>query len=102
MVLAALQDALQQLGRQPHGPPAAEEAEQAAHRLIHVPFASWCPSCKAHRSRPDRHEKTGESHANAVPTISFDFFYTKADGEAPDENTPDTVLSLIMVCSQTS
>ena len=34
MVLAASQDALQQLGRQPRGPPAAEvpsEAEQAAH-----------------------------------------------------------------------
>ena len=96
---------MQQLGRQPRGPPAAEvpsEAEQAAHRLTHVPFASWCPSCIAHRSRPDRHERTGESHANAVPTISFDFFYTKADGEAPGEDAPDTILALIMVCSQTS
>ena len=34
--------------------------------------------------------------------MSLDFFYTKADGDdEPDENTPDTVLSLVMVCSQT-
>ena len=60
-------------------------------------------SCLAHRARPDRHVRSGESHADATPTISFDFFYTKADGqEEPDENTPDTVLALIMVCSQTS
>ena len=106
MVLAASKDAQQQLSRQAHGPPSAElpsEAEQAAHRLTHVPYASWCPSCLAHRARPDRHVRSGESHADATPTISFDFFYTKADGqEEPDENTPDTVLALIMVCSQTS
>jgi hypothetical protein len=54
------------------------------------------------RARPDRHERTGESHAGVVPTVSFDFFYTKADGEEePGENTPDTVLSLILVCSAT-
>ena len=105
LVLASARDAQQQLQRHPVAPPTADlppEAEQAAHRLTHLPNAAWCPSCLAHRARQNRHERTGESHSNAVPTVSFDFFYTKADGdEEPDETTPDTVLALVMVCSQT-
>eukprot|EP00435_Cladocopium_sp_Y103_P044674 s1582_g12.t1 len=105
LVISASRDAQQQLQRQPKAPPAADlpsESEQAAHRLTHLPFAAWCPSCLAHRARQNRHERTGESHSHAVPTVSFDFFYTKADGdEEPDETTPDTVLSLVIVCSQT-
>ena len=60
-----------------------------------------CPSCVAHRARPDRHVSTGSSHAGEVPTISFDFFYTKANGEEADETTPDTILAMILTCSQT-
>ena len=52
--------------------------------------------------RAHRHERTGESHEGSIPTISFDFFYTKADGqEGPTEETPDWVLSLIIACSAT-
>ena len=105
MVMATAKDAKQEMERQPSARPAVtppSEAEQALHRLTHLPYANWCPSCLSQRGRPDRHERTRESHAGEVPTVSFDFFYTRADGEEePDENTPDAVLGLIMVCSAT-
>ena len=105
MVLAASKDAQQQMERQPKVPPTAElpsEAEQAKHRLTHLPYASWCTSCVTHRARPDRHETTGISHEGTVPTISFDYFYTKSDGQdVLDEESPNSVLSLIIVDSLT-
>ena len=36
------------------------------------------------------------------PTISFDYFYTKANGEAATADDPDTIIALVVVCSQTS
>ena len=103
MVMAAAKDSQKELEREPHAPPTAEppsELEQAKHRLTHLPYSNWCPSCLMHRAH--RHERTGESHEGSIPTISFDFFYTKADGqEGPTEETPDWVLSLIIACSAT-
>ena len=103
MVMAAAKDSQKELEREPHAPPTAEppsELEQAKHRLTHLPYSNWCPSCLMHRAH--RHERTGESHEGSIPTISFDFFYTKADGqEELTEETPDSVLSLIIVCSVT-
>ena len=105
MVMAAAKDSQKELEREPHAPPTAEppsELEQAKHRLTHFPYANWCPSCLMHRARPNRHERTGESHEGSIPTISFDFFYTKADGqEEPTEETPDSVFSLFIVCGAT-
>jgi len=83
MVMAAAKDSQKELEREPHAPPTAEppsELEQAKHRLTHLPYSNWCPSCLMHRAH--RHERTGESHEGSIPTISFDFFYTKADGLA--------------------
>ena len=104
MVMSAAKDAQQQMETQPKSPPTAKlpsEAEQAKHRLTHVPFANWCASCISHRSRPDRHESTGISHGWTVPTVSFDY-YTKVDGQdVTDQETPDSVLSLIIVDSHT-
>ena len=66
-------------------PPLAElpsQKEQDKHCLTHVPYEPWCSSCVAFRARADRHMRDDSTHAGAVPTISFDFFYTKADGLA--------------------
>ena len=78
------------------------EFEQAQHRLTHVPYKAWCPSCVAHRARVDRHERSGESHASSPPTIIFDYFHTKANGEAATADDPSTIVALVVVCSQTS
>ena len=91
--------------RHPLAPVTAEvpsEFEQAQHRLTHVPYKAWCPSCVAHRARVDRYERSGESHASSPPTISFDYFYTKANGEAATAQDPNTIIALVVVCSQTS
>ena len=105
-ILAASRDANQQAERVANAPPVAtppSDLEQSKHRLTHLPYAAWCSSCVAHRARPNRHENKGESHAGEIPTVSFDFFYTKADGEAPDgaDDVADSILSLIIVCSHT-
>ena len=105
MISAAAREAQRQQGRDALAPVSAEvptEYEQQKHRLTHLPFASWCPSCLAHRARPTRHERTGEAHAGAVPTISFDFFYTKSDGTAGQEGDAQSVIALIAVCSHTN
>ena len=76
MVMAASREAQRDQERPPLAPASAEvpaEFEQAQHRLTHIPYQAWCPSCISHRARADRHERTGESHAGPVPTISFDF-----------------------------
>ena len=106
LILAASRDANQQAERVANAPPVAtppSDLEQSKHRLTHLPYAAWCSSCVAHRARPNRHENKGESHAGEIPTVSFDFFYTKADGEAPDgaDDVADSILSLIIVCSHT-
>lgn len=83
LAMNAANDAKQQEERQAQSPPLAEapsEVEQMRHRLTHIPYAAWRGDCVAHRARRDRHVQTGESHSGEVPTISFDFFYTKADG----------------------
>ena len=105
MVLATAKTAQSEQERHPLAPVTAEvpsEFEQAQHRLTHVPYKAWCPSCVAHRARVDRHERSGESHASSPPTISFDYFYTKANGEAATADDPDTIIALVVVCSQTS
>ena len=76
--------------------------EQSQHRLTHLPFKSWCPSCLAHRARSDKHERSGESHSGPVPTISFDFFFTKSDGKDAKGDEPNKITSLIVVDSHTS
>ena len=58
------------------------EAERKAHELTHVPYAPWCPACIKHRARPDQHRRSGKSHDQGCPTISFDFCKVKAKGSA--------------------
>ena len=103
-VMAAAKEAFEQQERHPLSPVSAEvpsEYEQSQHRLTHVPYKQWCSSCLAHRARSDRHERSGESHAGAVPTISFDYFFTKSDGQAGDSGNSDTITALVVVDSHT-
>ena len=105
MIMAAAKESKRQEERDPLAPVNAEvptEFEQNKHRLTHLPFENWCPSCVAFRARPDRHENTGESHAGSVPTISFDYFFTKSDGQPGTEGDPNTITALIVVDSHTS
>ena len=104
MVMAAAKDNQKELEREPHAPPTAEppsELEHAKHRLTHLPYANWCPSCLMHRARPNRHERTGESHGGSIPTISFEFFYTRLMVRRSPQKKFLMVLSLIIVCSAT-
>eukprot|EP00435_Cladocopium_sp_Y103_P067384 s792_g30.t1 len=104
MVMAAARESQRSQERHPLAPVSAEvptEFEQAQHRLSHFPYKSWCPSCVAHRARSDKHERTGESHSGSVPTISFDFFFTKSDGQAGKEGDADSITSLVAVDSHT-
>ena len=51
----------------------------------------------AHRARADRHERTGEAHAGEVPTVSFDYVFTKSDGLAGEDGEPDTITALVVL-----
>ena len=44
---------------------------------------------------------TGESHAGSIPTISFDYFFTKSDRQG-QECDPNTITALIVVDSHTN
>ena len=78
---------------------APDEATQMRHNLSHLPFPDWCPSCIAHRSRPDRQERSGAVKDSGTPTVRFDFAYTKAVGEDGIARRTDTVIALVMVDS---
>eukprot|EP00435_Cladocopium_sp_Y103_P028418 s2167_g7.t1 len=97
----AAQDALNAQVRVPNAPALPEppsEAAQDLHRLTHTPYQPWCESCVAHRARADRHAHDFSSKDGSCPTISFDYFYTKA-GEQSQE--PDALVALILVDSKT-
>ena len=67
--------------REPRTQPVAQrpgDAEVERHCLTHVPYAPWCEYCIAHRARPDRHERSDLSKESSIPTVSFDFCFTKA------------------------
>ena len=89
------------------------EAERKAHELTHVPYAPWCPACIKHRARPDQRRRSGKSHDQGCPTISFDFCKVKAKGsealgaeeeDQAQEGVHDDesgAIWLIAVCSET-
>ena len=104
MVMAAARESQRSQERHPLAPVSAEvrsEWEQSQHRLTHTPFRTWCSSCLAHRARADKHERTGKSHAGPVPTICFDYFFPKADGQAGKESEADSTTSPVVVDSHT-
>ena len=109
-LLAAQQSVAQHrefLERHPKGqtlvkPP--NEQEQETHELTHVPYKPWCEACLKHRARPDRHIRTGESHATGIPVVSMDFCVTKSkeDLAPPEEGDPQKgALWLVLTCNHT-
>ena len=97
----AAQDALNSGVRIPQAPTLAEppsEALQDLHRLTHTPYQPWCESCVAHRARADRHPRDFSSKEGECPTVSFDYFFTKA-GES--SQAPDSLITLVMVDNKT-
>jgi hypothetical protein len=103
--LAAAREAEAAEQREPRPQKLAEppdEETQQKHMLTHSPFAEWCQHCVAHRSRQDRHVRDGSVKAGGIPTVSFDFAYTKAVGPGGDVQNTDTVIALIMVDSSTN
>ena len=90
--------------------PTVEERRQ--HELTHLPYQPWCTACLKHRARQGQHRRTGKSHEQGCPTVSFDFCYVKSSGSgAIGEEAEDGAqaglevergaLLLIAVCSQT-
>ena len=96
------QAAQERLPRPQHLAEPPDEELQMRHNLTHLPFADWCPSCIAHRSRPDRQERTGAVKDSGTPTVSFDFAYTKAVGPDGIARNTETVIALVMVDSVTN
>eukprot|EP00435_Cladocopium_sp_Y103_P015276 s4186_g3.t1 len=78
------------------------EEEQLLHQLTHVPFKDWCPACVAHRSRQDRQMRDDSMKAGEIPTVSFDFAYTRAVAADGNPYNTDQVIALVMVDSQTN
>ena len=79
-----------------------DEKSQQLHMLTHLPFQEWCAHCVAHRSRPDRHKRDGQVKESGVPTVSFDFAYTKAVAPGGNAQDTDQVIALVLVDSMTN
>ena len=85
--------AQREVGREPRPQPliaVPSQEEQMRHKLVHTPYAAWCPECLLHRGLQDRHLRSGASRLSGVPIISIDFCYTKNGVVAggPQEGQP--------------
>ena len=58
---------------------APSEAEQAHHRLTHLPFAAWCESCVRGRAREDAHRRRQpiDEVERGPPVVQFDYCFLK-------------------------
>ena len=57
--------------------------EQEIHALTHIPFADWCQSCVATRSREDvrKEDDRSDKKDRGKNLISFDFVFSFTEGE---------------------
>ena len=104
-VMGAARNAEAEMMREPRPQNLAKaptDLEVMKHNLTHLPFADWCDSCIAHRARQDMHQRDGSSRASGVPTISFDFAYTKASVEGQQVKEVESLCTLVMVDSSTA
>ena len=103
--LAAAREAQASQERLPRPQHLAEpptEEEQQIHNLTHMPYKDWCAACVAHRSRQDRQARDGSVKRGEIPTVSFDFAYTRALAADGTVQNTEQVIALIMVDSQTN
>jgi len=54
------------------------EEVQMRHRLTHLPFASWCDTCKSARSKEDHHIRRTLKGVDDIPRVQSD--YSRLDG----------------------
>ena len=88
--------------REPRMQPVAQrpgDAEVERHCLTHVPYAPWCEHCVARRARPDRHERSDLPKGSSIPTVSFDFCFTKSLDEGDKEADVSSSTWLVMTDS---
>ena len=72
------------------------------HNSTHLPYQEWCPHCVAFRARPDRHQRDGSVKDSGIPTVSFDFAYTKAVEPGGQAQETSAVIALVLVDSSTN
>ena len=67
-----------------------DEKLQAEHRLSHLPYGSWCPSCVAGRARNGPHKSADDvkKSEQGIPVIQLDYGYGFTD---PEGNTVQEV-----------
>ena len=75
----------------PEQAPSAEEQEN--HRLTHIPFVTWCPSCIATRAREDHRRPSAEAR---VPVVQRDYCYTYTDPSERQESEGDEIGSTLV------
>ena len=101
IVLAAAKETEAEQQRQPNAQKLAEppdEKTQPLHSLTHLPYQEWCPHCVAFRARPGRHQRDGSVKDSGIPTVSFDFAYTKAVEPGGQAQGTSTIIALIGAC----
>ena len=104
-MLAAAREAAAEQERQPVAQKLAEppdEKTQQLHMLTHLPYQDWCPHCVAFRARPDRHKCDGSVKDGGIPTVCFDFAYTKAVEPGGQAQETKVVNALVLVDSCTN
>ena len=102
VVLAAARENEAEQQHQPVAQRLAEppdEKAQQLHMLTHLPYQDWCPHCVAFRARPDRHKCDGSVKEGGIPTVSFDFAYTKAVEQGGQAQEVKIVSALVLVDS---
>ena len=62
---------------------------------------TWCPP-NPDRARPDRHLRDGSVKSSGIPTVSFDFAYTKTVVAGGDVRATETVAALVLVDSSSN
>ena len=105
IVLSAARETEAEQQRQPKPQRLAEppdEKTQQLHNLTHLPYQEWWPHCVTFRARPDRHQRDGSVKDSGIPTVSFDFAYTKAVEPGGQAQQTSTVIALILVDSSTN
>ena len=105
IVLAAARETEAEQQRQPNSQKLAEppdEKTQQLHNSTHLPYQEWCPHCVAFRARPDRHQRDGSVKDSGIPTVSFDFAYTKAVEPGGQAQETSAVIALVLVDSSTN
>lgn len=59
------------------------ELEVERHKVIHVPFRSWCPACVSGKARGRLHKRRHEDEPKRVSEVVFDYAFLGSEGGEP-------------------